>query len=253
MLLDLALEARRGDRARAQRPESRVRHRVALASFASRLRYAGLALAAVTLAACGGATPHPAHGPEPADGARSPGEGLAVDRPSPSPPPPAREVWSRPVHRMPSVVIDPRTGELRDLVDASAEALEAVGEVAEPEPEPGDVEAIDAIEVASTQSGRATWYGGRFHGRLTASGERFDKRQLTAAHRYLPFGTYVRVKNLRNDSSVIVRINDRGPFGDARRIIDVSRRAAEELGMVGSGVVPVELEILAASPAGARS
>jgi rare lipoprotein A len=92
------------------------------------------------------------------------------------------------------------------------------------------------------QRGKASWYGGRFHGRKTASGERFDKHALTAAHRKLPFGSKVRVTNLKNGRSVVVRINDRGPFGGKGRIIDVSEAAARELDMIRAGVVPVELE-----------
>jgi rare lipoprotein A len=94
------------------------------------------------------------------------------------------------------------------------------------------------------QRGKATWYGGRFHGRKTASGERFDKRALTAAHRKLPFGTRVRVTNLKNGRSVVVRINDRGPFGGKGRIIDVSEAAARKLDMIRAGVVPVTVERL---------
>jgi rare lipoprotein A len=90
----------------------------------------------------------------------------------------------------------------------------------------------------------ATWYGGRHHGGPTASGERFNKHALTAAHRTLPFGTIVRVTNERNGRSVTVRINDRGPFGKRGRIIDLSEAAARELGMIGSGVVPVTIRVL---------
>ena len=93
------------------------------------------------------------------------------------------------------------------------------------------------------ERGRASWYGGRFHGRRTASGERFDQHALTAAHRRLPFGTRVRVKNLRNGRTVVVRINDRGPYG-AGRVIDLSRAAAAALGMIEAGVVPVAVEVL---------
>lgn len=88
--------------------------------------------------------------------------------------------------------------------------------------------------------GRASWYGGRFHGRRTASGETFDQDELTAAHRTLPFGTRVRVRNLASGREVVVRINDRGPSSKAR-IIDVSRAAAEELGMLQGGTAPVIL------------
>ena len=92
--------------------------------------------------------------------------------------------------------------------------------------------------------GYGTWYGSEQQGGPTASGERFDKRQLTAAHRSLPMGTRVRVTNKRNGKSVVVRINDRGPYGNASRIIDVSEAAARELGMIEAGVVPVKVEVL---------
>ncbi len=94
------------------------------------------------------------------------------------------------------------------------------------------------------QSGLATWYGGRHHGGPTASGERFNKNAMTAAHRTFPMGTRVRVTNERNGRSVIVRINDRGPFGNKRRIIDVSEAAARKLGMIEAGVVPVRVEVV---------
>jgi rare lipoprotein A len=92
--------------------------------------------------------------------------------------------------------------------------------------------------------GKASYYGARHHGRQTASGERFDQHALTAAHRSLPFGSRVRVTNLHNDKSVVVRINDRGPFVRGR-IIDVSRQAAERLDMLRAGVVPVRVQQLA--------
>lgn len=94
------------------------------------------------------------------------------------------------------------------------------------------------------QSGMATWYGGGHHGGPTASGERFNKNALTAAHRTLPMGTRVRVTNQNNGRSVIVRINDRGPYGSKRRIIDVSEAAARQLGMIDAGVVPVRVEVI---------
>ena len=89
------------------------------------------------------------------------------------------------------------------------------------------------------KSGMASWYGPRFQGRRTASGERFNRREMTCAHRTLPFGTLVRVTNTDNSKSVIVRVNDRGPFVH-NRIIDVSSAAAEELGMKGCVRVLVE-------------
>ena len=92
-------------------------------------------------------------------------------------------------------------------------------------------------------SGMASWYGPGFDGGSSASGETFNQNDLTAAHRDLPFGTQVRVTNLDNGTSVVVRINDRGPYsGD--RIIDLSRGAAAVIGLVQSGVAPVKLEVL---------
>lgn len=88
------------------------------------------------------------------------------------------------------------------------------------------------------EHGQASWYGERFQGRPTASGERFDKNRLTAAHKTLPFGTLVRVRSLQTGREVDVRINDRGPFTKGR-VIDVSRAAAEALGMVAAGVQEV--------------
>ncbi|MBM7061551.1 septal ring lytic transglycosylase RlpA family protein [Pseudomonas sp. UL073] len=94
-----------------------------------------------------------------------------------------------------------------------------------------------------SETGKASYYGRAHHGKKTASGERFDQHALTAAHRSLPFGTQVRVTNLNNDKSVIVRINDRGPYARGR-IIDVSRQAAEQLGMLRAGVAPVRIDSL---------
>ncbi|MFN4117591.1 septal ring lytic transglycosylase RlpA family protein [Acidovorax sp.] len=90
------------------------------------------------------------------------------------------------------------------------------------------------------QVGLASWYGGKFHRRRTASGELFDMRALTAAHPTLPFGSFVCVRSTVNGRTVIVRINDRGPH-TGKRVIDLSRAAAEELGMIGLGLKPVEL------------
>ena len=109
-----------------------------------------------------------------------------------------------------------------------------------------DISAIEPPIQPATQtlgSGMASFYGRRFAGRPTASGEAFDPTQLTAAHRTLPFGSLVRVTNPRNGRSVVVRINDRGPF-HGRRVIDLSRAAAEEIGIVQSGQGRVELELL---------
>ncbi len=93
------------------------------------------------------------------------------------------------------------------------------------------------------QRGIASWYGKKFHGKKTASGEIYNMYKRTAAHRTLPFGTYVLVKNLRNNKTTIVKINDRGPFVK-NRIIDLSYRAAKDIGMIRSGTAPVELIVL---------
>ncbi len=99
--------------------------------------------------------------------------------------------------------------------------------------------------VRELQRGIASWYGKQFHGRKTASGEVFDMNELTAAHPSLPFGTLVRVRILNSDKSVDVRINDRGPF-ISQRIIDLSRGAAQALGLVesGAGTKQVAIEVL---------
>jgi len=99
----------------------------------------------------------------------------------------------------------------------------------------------------AAEQGSASWYGGEFHGRRTASGERFDKEQMTAAHRTLPFGTLVNVHNLDAGCSAIVRINDRGPFAKGR-ILDCSERAARELKFIGAGTAHVRLEVLGRLP-----
>lgn len=110
-------------------------------------------------------------------------------------------------------------------------------------PEVAVVRQQEQPRTVSLQRGIASWYGPGFHGRLSASGERFNQNAMTAAHRTLPFGTRVRVTNRNNGQSVIVRINDRGPFVRGR-IIDLSVGAAQKIGMYGSGVAPVEVEVL---------
>jgi rare lipoprotein A (peptidoglycan hydrolase) len=93
--------------------------------------------------------------------------------------------------------------------------------------------------------GRAVWYGKDWHGKATASGQRFNRHKLTAAHRTLPLGAKVRVTNERNGKSVVVRINDRGPYGkDRRRIIDLSEAAARKLDYLDAGWTEVTIEVL---------
>lgn len=99
-----------------------------------------------------------------------------------------------------------------------------------------------------TETGTASWYGHTHDGRRTADGEIFDSHALTAAHRNLPFGTVVRVINLVNGRTVKVRINDRGPYVRSR-VIDLSARAARNLGMLERGVVPVKIEEYASDQA----
>lgn len=101
-----------------------------------------------------------------------------------------------------------------------------------------------APHVTPDQVGLGTWYGGAFAGRKTASGERFDPNLYTAAHRTLPFGTWVEVRRVDTGTAVRVRINDRGPHGDARRVIDLSRRAASDLGILRDGMARVELRVV---------
>lgn len=100
-----------------------------------------------------------------------------------------------------------------------------------------------SIEHHRAETGWASWYGKAHDGERTASGERFDMHALTAAHRTLPFGTIVRVTHLESGRSVIVRINDRGPFR-RDRIIDLSYEAARELGIVAGGAARVEITVI---------
>ena len=95
--------------------------------------------------------------------------------------------------------------------------------------------------------GKASWYGPGFHGKKTANGEKYDMHGLTAAHRWLKFGSIVRVTNLNNNLSVKVRINDRGPY-HKKRIIDLSKSAAKQIGLVESGIAEVRLELVGYYP-----
>ncbi|MGC8760106.1 MAG: septal ring lytic transglycosylase RlpA family protein [Bryobacteraceae bacterium] len=104
-----------------------------------------------------------------------------------------------------------------------------------------------------TETGLASWYGHPYHGRPSSSGEIYDMEQLTAAHRTLPFGSIVEVKNLDNGRTVTVRINDRGPFAEGR-IIDLSRAAARQIGLIGPGTALVRIQLLGyADPEAARA
>ena len=103
---------------------------------------------------------------------------------------------------------------------------------------------------AFTQSGQGSYYADKFAGRATTSGAPYRPGQLTAAHNTLPFGTKIKVTNVRNGRSVKVVVNDRGPHVKGR-IVDVSKRAARKLGLLEAGVVPVQLKVVRAAPAGA--
>lgn len=92
-------------------------------------------------------------------------------------------------------------------------------------------------------AGKASWYGKNYHGRRTASGERYNMRAYTAAHKTLAFGTIVRVTNTQNNKSVDVKINDRGPFVKGR-VIDLSPKAFDKIGNTNQGVIPVKIKIL---------
>jgi len=95
-----------------------------------------------------------------------------------------------------------------------------------------------------TQEGLATWYGESLRGHKTASGERFDPDGYTAAHRTLPLGSEIAVERIDSGARVVVRVNDRGPFGDANRVVDISKHAASDLDMLKAGVVRVRLTVL---------
>ena len=107
----------------------------------------------------------------------------------------------------------------------------------------GDAAIVEIDQETEIGGGMASYYGNELAGNRTASGERFNPSQLTAAHRSLPFGSRVRVTNTANGDSVIVRINDRGPFSHGR-VIDVSHAAAREIGMHRSGTARVKLALL---------
>lgn len=117
-------------------------------------------------------------------------------------------------------------------------------EIIDSEKSPEQIQVITEKPAISNKiRGIASYYSDKFHGRKTASGEIYNKNLFTAAHRTLPFGTKVIVTNLKNGRSVTVIINDRGPLS-SKRIIDLSRAAAEEIDMIYDGIVEVEIEII---------
>ena len=102
---------------------------------------------------------------------------------------------------------------------------------------------IDAIAKGSDEKGMASYYAEKYHGRQTASGEIFNTHDMTAAHKKLPFGTKIKVTNIANGKSVIVRVNDRGPFVKGR-IVDLTYAAAQKIDIVKTGVAKVTVEII---------
>ena len=114
-----------------------------------------------------------------------------------------------------------------------------------PEDEPSGIEKLNTVASNTvrkfSQTGAASWYGRQFHGRKTASGETFDMNGLTAAHRSLPLNCYIRVTNKTNGKSVVVKVNDRGPF-HGNRVLDLSYGAAKQLGITNAGTAKVNIE-----------
>jgi rare lipoprotein A len=136
-----------------------------------------------------------------------------------------------------------------ETIEAAKRSTDVPPQPASPMPGPARTSRKPIALPASagyTEEGNASWYGEPFNGRRASNGEIYDMYKLTAAHRTLPFDTVVRVTNLNNGKSTSVRITDRGPFVD-NRIIDLSLAAAREIDSVGSGVVPVRLEIISGS------
>jgi rare lipoprotein A len=134
-------------------------------------------------------------------------------------------MWPRMAYIGPPSQTEKRCSVLRSVVTASLVALCCTFVLFTPE-----------AQAKPFQRGVASWYGPGFHGRLTANGERFNTNSLTAAHRTLPFGTRVRVTNAKTGRSVVVRINDRGPFTKGR-VIDLSKAAARAVGIAGVALV----------------
>jgi rare lipoprotein A len=174
-----------------------------------------------------------------------------------------RAVWDEPKQRYlvkvgedtltaidPATILADTTGDAKQDVLQAANRLRRLLGNAEPltevegEPRPSTQVSLGPVQL--TVSGYASWYGPGFNGNLSASGEVFNENAMTAAHPSLPFGTQVRVTNMDNGLSVVVRINDRGPYvGD--RLIDLSAGAADVIGLTSSGVAPVRLDVLGAA------
>ena len=108
-------------------------------------------------------------------------------------------------------------------------------------------DSITRLKVGAVQYGTASYYGGKFNGRKTSTGELFDEKKMTCAHNTLPLNTWIRVTNLRNNKSVIVRVNDR-LHPKNKRLVDLSKAAAAKLGYIGRGLTRVKVEVLGKKP-----
>ncbi len=137
---------------------------------------------------------------------------------------------------------------LRGALTASLLALGVSVAVAQGASAAAPASAPASAVAAATESGKLAWYGKKFAGRTTASGERYNPEAMTMAHKTLPFGTRVKVTNPKNGKSVTLRVNDRGPT-QADRVGDVSMAAARQLGMIGMGVIDAELSVVGTAPA----
>ena len=137
------------------------------------------------------------------------------------------------------LVVEPETSELQAKLSTS-EVKSVVAPPSADLPKP-KIEVVP--EVVKVVTGEASWYGPGFYGNRTANGEVYKPGTMTAAHRTLPFGTKVRVTNLWNGRTAVIRINDRGPFID-HRVIDLGHGAASDLGLTASGIAQVKLEVL---------
>ncbi|MGH8445300.1 MAG: septal ring lytic transglycosylase RlpA family protein [Solimonas sp.] len=198
------------------------------------VRHLALALMLLPLAACVGPSP------QPAPGKPSTGGGSAPPRSGARP----RVVITEPGIRDTAPAQDAIPADVANTPDAvpKKEPRSASGNPPEYEAF-GEVYRIIDDPRGFTQRGRASWYGKKFHGKKTASGEPYDMFAMTAAHKTLPIPSYVRVKNLENGRTAVVRVNDRGPF-HSERIIDLSYAAAARLGIINDGHAAVEIETI---------
>ena len=137
---------------------------------------------------------------------------------------------------------------LRGALTASLLALGVSVAVAQGASAAAPASAPASAVAAATESGKLAWYGKKFAGRKTASGERYNPEAMTMAHKTLPFGTRVKVTNPKNGKSVTLRVNDRGPT-QADRVSDVSMAAARQLDMISMGVIDAELSVVGTAPA----